>query len=153
MAPPKLFRIEIRPSTSWHDGLMKIATSSAYREHLKRTLRSANSLRWPSTVIILRNLCRGSIARMKRYGDRASPYLRPLGWSILSPSIPFSETLEEEVDRIRATQSCHLALNLILSSSVNRYSHETKLKALAISSLKRRVGFLDLCIFFAKLET
>lgn len=153
VAPPKPFRIKIRLSTSWRDGLMKIAASSAYREHLKRALRSASSLRWPSSVAILRSLCRGSIARMNRYGDRGSPCLNPLRWSILSPSIPFRETLEEEAERINATQSRHLALKPILSRSVSRYSYETESKALAMSNLKKRVGFLDLCIFLAKLET
>lgn len=77
VAPPKPFRIKIRLSTSWRDGLMKIAASSASREHLKRALRSASSLRWPSSVAILRSLCRGSIARMNRYGDRGPPVLTP----------------------------------------------------------------------------
>lgn len=57
------------------------------------------------------------------------------------------------MDRIKAIQSRHFALKPISWRTSNRYSHETGVESLAMSSLKTIEGVLLLCITRARLRT
>jgi hypothetical protein len=62
--------------TSPCTGLRKMTASSAYRDNLSLAYLPRRGLRIPSSVAIFRILCKASMARMNRYGDRGVRNIR-----------------------------------------------------------------------------
>lgn len=142
VAFPKLSSRRSRLSISWREGSAKIMASSAYRQVLRGPILPGRGVSMPSSSALSRRQWRGSMARMKSKGERGSPCRNPLRWSISRPELPFRTKAEEELARIVEIQSLHLALKPNLSSSWSRYSQETLLKALAMSSLQTWSNFI-----------
>lgn len=74
---PKRPRRSVKAHTSSLFGFMKTVASSAYMDVQKRTALPRNLLIAPSLVALSRWRWRGLIARIKRRGDRGSPFRSP----------------------------------------------------------------------------
>lgn len=91
---PKSSRRTFRFSISVESGFTKNATSSANREILNLKFpipRGEITLDCSASFMILLS---GSIAMMKRKGERGSPRLRPLACLMGCPGMPITSTFE-----------------------------------------------------------
>lgn len=101
-------------------GFMKIAASSAYKDVRKRTAFPRNLLIAPSSVALSSRRCRGSIARMKRRGDRGSPCRSPFPCLIASPGVPFRMIFEVDAERSPVIHSLYFGGNPLFCRRVRR---------------------------------
>jgi len=92
--------------------------------------------------------------RIKRYGDRGSPYLMPLVGLEKGNGSPFNSTLKEIVAKHRVTHLNHFLEKPIFNIQVSRKSHSTLSYAFCLSSLRTAWNFffifrtLDWCRTF-----
>jgi hypothetical protein len=70
-------RIVVVTCRSWLDGLMKIITSSAYKENLNASHPLLSCYISPCCCAFLKSLWRGSIAKEKHYGGEGTPLPHP----------------------------------------------------------------------------
>jgi hypothetical protein len=80
------------------------------------------------------------MARIKRKGDRGSPYRGPLLCCSHGPQMSLGVTEDEEVVSNRLTQFRHRAGNPRCCIISRRYAQDTKLNALVISSFRSKAG-------------
>jgi hypothetical protein len=100
---PKFSSRRLRLVTSLIVGLRKMTTSSAYMEVLNLATLPFNLLSRPLSVAVSKSHVRGSMAKIKRRGERGSPCRSPLPCWIGSSAPPLSMTLDVEVDRSAVT--------------------------------------------------
>uniref|UniRef100_A0A0A9HG41 Uncharacterized protein n=1 Tax=Arundo donax TaxID=35708 RepID=A0A0A9HG41_ARUDO len=77
---------------------MNKTTSSAYSDTRCPMSLAANGCNSPSSSALVNNAFSTSITRMKRSGDKGSPWRNPLRCSMTSPGYPFNNTRVDEVD-------------------------------------------------------
>lgn len=104
---PKRLSRSAKALTSSLIGLMKTAASSAFINVQKRTTLPRSLLRTHMSVTLSKRRWRGSIAKMKRRGDRGSPCRKPFPCLIVSTRIPFRVIFEVEVDSNPVIHSRH----------------------------------------------
>jgi hypothetical protein len=140
VASPKCLIISISVSATSFTGLMKTATSSAYRDSHSRVVPSWRGDMSPSFVALWRIYHNESMARIRRKGDRGPPCLRPLLCLNQSPLLPFCPTADGDDASIRLIQFLHFGGKPLLCNSSSRYSQEMVSNAFVISSLNNRAG-------------
>jgi hypothetical protein len=91
--------------------LRKMTASSAYIAVLNLAARPFSLLSKPVSVAFCRRRLRGSMARMKRRGDKGSPCRSPLPCWIGCSGTPLSITVEVEEERSDVIQLIHLVGN------------------------------------------
>jgi hypothetical protein len=136
-ACPKKSRMLFRAAMSLLEGLMKVATSSAYKDKLIPLSQAEMECRTPLSVAMWRIRWRGSMVRMKSMGKMGSPCQRSLSCLMGFLGIPLRRILDEVVDRANLIYSLHLILKPIFSRISRRYARETESKALAMPNLTK----------------